>query len=564
MSRPVVLLVGATGLFGALLAKRLLRAVRVDLVCAGRNGARLEQFCKENGGRFQALDREDHHSVEDVLSREKPFATIDCSGPFQAYGDDPYRFARAVIEAGSHYFDIADCPGFVGGFHVLDALAKEKGVTALTGVSVTPAMTSGVVDHLTQDISGVESITTALVPGNRARRTLSVMRSILFQVGQPMMQTQNGERQEARGWTQTESFDLSVNEMPAVKGRLASLVDMPDDLFFAQRYGARNVAFKAGLEVKLFHHAMSLGGWFVRSGAIKSLEPFARPMRLAASWFEWMGTDQGGMKVCVVGRRRDGQMLRREWDLIADGGHGPNIPTLPVSILLEQMLDGKALESGARPSLGDITPEQIQAALDAFGGKTQIHESPVLPLFRQVLGDDFDALPATVKALHNRFGKTVYEGRANVKGATGLFGRIAALLVGFPSDMNDIPVRVTLTADDKSETWVRKFGEKTFRSHMSIQEGKRLRERFGIFSARVNLCLKDGKLLYPVSHGRLFGLLPLPGFLMPQSIAHERVDEEGRFVFDVLIQFPFGGRIAHYQGWLERVDQERPVKDRKS
>ena len=552
MSKPVVLLLGATGLFGSLLAQRLLREGQFDLVCAGRNQERLKAFCDEFGGRYVQLDRDDEKAVQLAFDEPAPFATVDCAGPYQAYGDRPYRFAETAIKAGSHYLDIADASSFVKGFSGLDELAKSKGVVALSGASSTPAISSSVADVLTTDMAEVESITTVIIPGNRAKRTLSVMRSILSQIGKPMQIKRYGKDDVVLGWAETEAFDLRVDGKPDIKGRLASFVDTPDIAFFAERYKAKSVTFKAGLEVRLFHYALSVGRWLVSKRVVKSLEPFSKTLRWLASWFEWMGSDEGGMKVSVLGKI-DGDYKRLEWDLIADDGHGPNIPTLPVSILLNKILKGE-VDIGARPCLSEVSLDEINTALAVFGGKTQLHSHSARPIFARALGDRFDALPNSIKELHQPFGKHVYEGRASIKGATGPLGWIASLLVGFPKGISDTPVKVTITSNEKAETWVRQFGDKSFYSNLSVDEDGFVQERFGPLSIRIGLEVKGDKLLYPVVRGRLIGFIPAPVFLMPQSISHEAVDDQGRFVFDVLLKFRFGGRIVHYQGWLIRSD----------
>lgn len=127
-------------------------------------------------------------------------------------------------------------------------------------------------------------------------------------------------------------------------------------------------------------------------------------------------------------------------------------------------------------------------------------------------------------------------------------------MVGFPICQGEVPVKVTITSDDKQETWVREFDGQPFSSNLSLDEGGFMQERFGPLSIRLGLELRNEKLLYPVMRGRVFGFIPFPTFLMPQSISHEEVDEKGRFVFDVLLKFRFGGRIAHYRGWLIRRD----------
>lgn len=553
MTKPVVLLLGATGLFGGLLAQRLIDEGRFDVICSGRNQHTLDAFCSTHGGRAYVLERQDEDAVDKALAMLSPFAVVDCAGPYQAYGKEPYKFAKSAISAGCHYLDIADASDFVKGFDALDALAKQHNVVALSGSSSTPAISSSVADHLTQGFTRIVSITTVIIPGNRAKRTLSVMRSILSQIGQPMRLTRHGRQERVLGWGETESFDLSVQGKNKISGRLASFVDTPDIAFFADRYDAESVIFKAGLELKLFHYALVFGRWLVSIGLVKSLEPLAKPLRWLASWFEALGSDEGGMKVSVLGQNLDGTYVLRAWDLIADDGHGPNIPTLPVSILLNKIFDGKVAK-GARACLGEITLEELDAALDIFGGKTQVHTQAVHPIFKQALGHQFEALPEPIKALHNHIGQHVYEGRAIVKGATGLLGRIASRLFGFPTCKGEVPVTVTIASDDKQEKWLREFDGQPFFSHLSVDQGGFVQERFGPLSIRLGLELCDDKLLYPVIRGRLFGVIPFPMFLMPQSISHEEVDEKGRFMFDVLLKFRFGGRIAHYQGWLLKRD----------
>jgi len=553
MTKPVVLVLGATGLFGSLLAKRLVDQGRVDTICAGRNQAKLDAFCAANGGRSFAFDRDDLDEVARALEACKPFAVMDCAGPFQAYGNEPYQFAKTVIGAGCHYLDIADASEFVKGFSDIDEMAKSKTVVALSGASSTPAISSSVADTLTKDMASVESLTTIIIPGNKARRTLSVMRSILSQIGKPMRIRRYGKEETVLGWAETEVFDLVVEGKPYIKGRLASFVDTPDVALFPDRYKAQSVTFKAGLEIKLFHYALVAGRWLVSKGVVKSLEPYTKAVRWIASWFEGLGSDAGGMKMSILGRKKDGTYERCEWDLIADDGQGPNIPTLPVSILLNRILDNE-VETGARACLGEITLDELDEALATIGGETQIHKHKALPIFKQALGDDFEHLAKPIKDLHNGLGRHVYKGQAQIKGPTGIMGHIASKLVGFPIGNGDVPVEVTLTADEKSETWIRDFGGKRFLSHLSLDNEGFIQERFGPLSIRLGLKVQGDKLLYPVARGRLFGIIPFPLFLMPVSISHEEVDEEGRFVFDVLLKFRFGGRIAHYRGWLVQQD----------
>jgi len=303
------------------------------------------------------------------------------------------------------------------------------------------------------------------------------------------------------------------------------------------------------LEIKTFHYALSFARVVIAAGLLKSIAPFAGFARWLASWFEGVGSDAGGMQVKVLGETAEGNKVIREWDLIADDGRGPEIPTIPVSVLLNKLADGH-VEAGARPSPGEVTLSDVETQLAEIDAKTKLHETEFTPVFKTALGDQFDKLPDPIQKLHNHVGQVVYEGEASTKPSTGLLGRIASLIVGFPKEKDDIPVRVTLTVDENGETWLREFDGKPFHSRMSLDTDGFAQETFGPLSMRLGLKFEGGKLHYPVLRGRLFGFLPIPLFLLPESISHERVDEQGRFVFDVLLRFRFGGRVAHYRGWL--------------
>ena len=109
------------------------------------------------------------------------------------------------------------------------------------------------------------------------------------------------------------------------------------------------------------------------------------------------------------------------------------------------------------------------------------------------------------------------------------------------------------------EKWTRRFGEKSFVSHLSRREDDGpgvLRERFGPFSFELRLGVQGDRVAWPVESWRLAGI-PMPRALMPRSETTKSVDANGRFRFDVRISVPFAGTIVHYRGWLAPApDQE--------
>ncbi|MCU0912917.1 MAG: NAD-dependent epimerase/dehydratase family protein [Rhodobacteraceae bacterium] len=201
MTRPVLVL-GATGLFGGHIARRLIGAGH-PVILSGRSRAALQAFAAAHGGIPLPFDRDDAEAAAAALATARPFAVIDAAGPFQAYGPDPYRFARQVLEGGAHYLDLADAADFVAGIGALDALARARGLVALSGASSTPALSAAAADALAEGLDRIEAVEAAILPGNRTDRGLSVIRAILAQVGQPYRLWRGGRWQTVHGWDDT-------------------------------------------------------------------------------------------------------------------------------------------------------------------------------------------------------------------------------------------------------------------------------------------------------------------------------------------------------------------------
>lgn len=350
-----VLILGATGLFGGHLARQLINDGRFDVVCAGRTEATLKAFTTAHGGRYIALDRS---TPEAALAQTRPFAVVDTAGPFQSYTDA--TFARTCLMGGAHYLDIADAPDFVQNITALDALAKANSLTAISGASTTPALTSAVVASF--NMPQIDTIETTILPGNQTPRGLSVMRAILGQVGQPMPLWEQGAWHRARGWSLLSRTALHVGST-RLKPRPASLVNTPDSLL-AAHFNAKTVLARAGLELGIFHHSLRLARFLPFP-----LGPFVKPAHHIAGWFQRFGSDMGGMRV-----RASGGGVTNTWDLIAADGHGPKIPVQPAAVLLTQLADG-GVATGARPCIGEVSLPALEAAMARFGAQSEARRS---------------------------------------------------------------------------------------------------------------------------------------------------------------------------------------------
>jgi short subunit dehydrogenase-like uncharacterized protein len=96
-----ILILGGYGVFGGRLAYLLKDDAGLTLLIAGRDGDRARAFCQKLGGPARTLaltlDRVD---VATALAEHRPDLVVDASGPFQAYGDNPYLVPKAAIAAG--------------------------------------------------------------------------------------------------------------------------------------------------------------------------------------------------------------------------------------------------------------------------------------------------------------------------------------------------------------------------------------------------------------------------------------------------------------------------------
>lgn len=528
-----VLVLGGYGVFGERVARLLVRDGH-EVTIAGRNGGKASALAASLGCSSVVMDRQ---GDLELLAQYQ--VLVDAAGPFHAYGHNPYRLPRAAIAAKVHYLDLADDAQFCAGISSLDAEAKAAGCCAISGLSSVPALSSAAVRALIGR-GTPKVIDIAILPGNRSPRGLSVMASILSQVGQPIQVWRGGKWTSAAGWSAPRNYTL-----PGELVRQGWQIEVPDVALFPAHFGAETVRFSAGLELAVMRYGLAafaqLRKWF----GVPVSGPILRTFKMIADLLLPFGSDRGGMSVTVVSGRE-----RRCWRLLAEEGHGPFIPAVATRALLRR----DALPVGAGPALEAITLDEAEAAMTDLHVKTERVTEPDIPLFAKALGASFELLPAPIKATHLTVDISHWQGQASVLRGQGIWSHVVGRLFGFPPQGENVPVEVTKTVTAKGETWQRRFGKRGFRSHLAYVDGG-ITESFGPFAFRLGLNVQESDLHFPVESGR-FGPLALPNWLLPVSIAREHV-LEGRFCFDVKLHAPVTrGLLVHYRGYLDR---NRPV-----
>ncbi|MEJ6402639.1 DUF4166 domain-containing protein [Yoonia sp. 2307UL14-13] len=538
-----VVVLGGYGVFGARLV-RLLRRDGHEVYVAGRSAQKARVLADEVGAQALVVDRRGDPAP---LWAVAPDVVVDAAGPFHAYGDDPYALARACIAQGVHYLDLADDPAFCAGIGALDGVARATGVFALSGVSSVPAISSAAVAALAKGAGEIDTISSAILPGNRAPRGRAVVESILHQAGRPFDVILDCVPVPLRSWSQPETFDLGQRMV-----RRGWLLEVPDNRLFEDHFGARTVLFRAGLELGVMNWSLAAFSWLrgkLGFGVPRWLVSFV----LFAAKLLWpFGTDEGGMSVAVTVCSAKGWQ-RHTWRLIARAGEGPYIPAVPARVVLRAP---ESIAPGARPAVAEVLLADLEAGMADLAVTTERISEEVEPLFQRQLPRFFKSLPDIVQAVHEVPGPRRWVGRGSVTRGPSLWARSIAWVFGFPPKTDDIPMAVTMIPEKDGERWTRQFGDQVFVSHLR-KRGDVMTERFGPLTFTLGLHAAGGALHFPVVSGRC-GPIPLPRFMLPQSVAREYA-KEGRFRFDVALKAPLtGALIVHYRGWLERAVGSNP------
>ncbi len=355
-----ILIVGGYGAFGARVAERLAREAALEIIIAGRSNEKAAAYAQELArtakARLTHAELNATTATADAIRALGARVVINASGPFQS---QDYGLARACIDAGCHYVDLADARHFVTGITTLDAHAKAAGVAVISGASSVPGLSSAVVQNFVDAFDRLDTVEIGISPGNSFDPGVATAASILSQVGKPHSELQEGHYGTVYGWQ-----GLSRHRFPQIGARWMSHVSVPDLDLLPARYPTLRIAcFHAGLEVAPFHLALWSLSWLVRARLVRDLGALAAPLMGAKRWLRVFGSDRGGMFVTMRGRAADGNQKVLSWHLIASSRHGPYVPTIASVILAKRLAAEQGPAPGARPCFGLFTLADFEAEI---------------------------------------------------------------------------------------------------------------------------------------------------------------------------------------------------------
>lgn len=555
--RPRILILGGYGTFGGRLARLLAPDPRLSLIIAGRSQEKAAAFCKTlpAGAESQAAICDRSGDIEAQLRTLAPHLLIDASGPFQAYGADPYRVVKACIALGLDYMDLADASEFVKGMARFDEEAKARDVFVLSGVSSFPVLTAAAVRQLAAGLASVDAVRAGIAPSPHAGLGPNVVRAIASYAGRPVHLLRDGQKAMAYGFTESMRYTIAPPGRLPLRNTRFSLVDVPDLLLLSQLWpGLRSVWAGAGTKPEFLHRALNALAWLVRLMRLPSLGFLAPRFHRIRERFRW-GEDRGGMFVAVEGADEAGRKVERSWHLLAEGDDGPFIPAMPAAAIVARCLDGSRPASGARAALEeldlvDCEPLFAQRAIHT-GHREARPDGDQTRLYPRVLGDSWSVLPEPIRAMHDPGRDLTAVGAADVERGSGLLAQAIAELFRLPRGGRSVPVELSFRSSGQGEVWGRSFAGRTCESAQSEGQGRDqalLCERFGPVTIGLALLPDEEKLRFVVRQWNVFGLR-LPASWAPRAEAWESAEDD-RFNFHVVLSHPLTGPIVRYSGWL--------------
>jgi hypothetical protein len=353
-----VMVLGGYGFFGERITGSLASDSSLRLLVAGRNAAKaaaLVARLRLPPDQAVVVDANDP-DLSARLQALRVNILIHTAGPFQA---QKYTVATAAIAAGCHYIDLADGREFVAGIESLDAAARERGVTVISGASSVPGLSSAVIDRYLPRFKRLDSIEFGISSGGRAPG-LATVRGVFSYGGKPFQEWREGAWRTTYGW-----LDLRKHLFPPPLGaRWMSSCDIPDLTLFPKRYPtARTISFHAGFASGVGHLVVCGLAGLVRARLLKSLAPFAVPLSRISHWIEPLLSDEGGMFVALAGEGHESNRLYISWNLLARQNHGPYIPCGAAIALARKLANGASLPVGALPCVGLLTVKEFLAPL---------------------------------------------------------------------------------------------------------------------------------------------------------------------------------------------------------
>jgi saccharopine dehydrogenase-like NADP-dependent oxidoreductase len=352
-----ILVVGASGYFGSLLA--------------GRGRSRTEALLRRVGpglsGRLipSVCDLLEPASVDALVPGVR--VAICAAGPYQRL---PPTLLESCVRHGVPYLDLADDRGFF--VKAREWVARQDAArlpAVCVGWSAVPALSGLLARMAAEGMERVEALFVQIAPGNRSPRNNATVASLLASLGKPCRLWRDGDWCEVPGWSEPRTFPFP----PPVGPKRGYIVDVPDHEIFPALFRAGRVEFRVGAELSVLNHGASALAWLSRRFAIQ-WAPFAPWLTFAMGGVGFLGHDWGAVGVEAAGAVA-GRPVRRVASVVAASA-GQRIPVVPAAVMAARLLSGRAAQRGLVPVDGWLTPSELRSECERRGLELRVRDLP--------------------------------------------------------------------------------------------------------------------------------------------------------------------------------------------
>jgi hypothetical protein len=346
VTASTVAVLGGYGTFGARVSRDLAgRGHRV--IVAGRDRRRAETLARALGPEHAGVAADAKEVAACRQAIRGATVAVVCAGPFSALGSAP---ARAALEEGAHYVDIADDRAYIRALRDLDAEFTGARLCAAYGCSSLPAVSSALALTLVSASGRPERARVTLYIGAANPKGEASVRAMVERLGRTV---------HAADGAHPGFGDPQTVPLPAPFGpRTAYTFDGPEHDLFPPLLGVSAVDVRVGFELPLANAGFAL---LARTGAHWGRRTAALLARLA-TWAPAMGTSGGA--VLVELDWSDGRRASRA--LVADTG-GQRMAALPCTVIAHALAGRPAPVVGVRPPTDVVAAPALLAALEAEG-----------------------------------------------------------------------------------------------------------------------------------------------------------------------------------------------------
>jgi hypothetical protein len=361
-----ILVLGASGQFGKRLCNRLIGLDGLTLLLGGRDQAKLAQtraglLASRPGAAVELAPCDAGASrLPELLRARQVNLVVHLAGPFQGQG---YKVARACLEAGVPYIDMADGREFVAKFASLDGAARAKGIPLITGASTVPGLSSAVVDAALPKFAALRSIDYGISASLKTGLGSATLQAVLSYCGKPYQILDDGKLVTVYGLGRPRRHDFPT----PVRRRAIVDCDIPDHALFPARYPSlRHMDFGSGIDVPGLPRVLSVMSDCVRRGWVADWDFLRGSVQVFMTAAKRFGSAHSGFFMQCKGLDAAGHPRSTLLEVIARDGSGLDIPVTPVVLLVERMFTGRPLPAGAYPCMGLFSLAEFQGELSSL------------------------------------------------------------------------------------------------------------------------------------------------------------------------------------------------------